>query len=274
MCVLMACDNGARLTTDEIRVSWRNNPDGAGFAFVKPDGRLATFRTLELPTFVEAYERATERYSDRCEFMVHFRFATHGTTDLANVHPFAQDTHTLVAHNGILPTPTTNDGRSDTRTFVQDYLPRLGATWFDNPEMLHLVSEYATGSKLVVLTNNPKAERRMYVVNEQDGHYSDDLTIWFSNSTYCDTRPTRSVSHYAWGRFDEHTPIVAQCELCGACTVMRDEYNDSEICHTCGTCQTCGGDTLDAREDYTCECQTFVPRTHAMDANEFALFHM
>lgn len=269
MCVLMACNVGATLTPNEIRVSWRNNPDGAGFAFVKPDGRLATFRTLELARFEDAYTRATERYSDECEFMVHFRYATHGTTDVTNVHPFAQDRHTLVAHNGILPTPVSDDGRSDTRTFVEDYLPRLGETWFDNAEMMHLVSEYCAGSKLVVTTNNPRAERRTYIVNEDAGHWSMDETIWFSNGSYCDVRP----SLVPFGRWDERTgPDI--CELCGSRAVVEDDANGTEICHACSTCQICGGDVDDERETYACDCRSVTRRAHEMMPTEFALFHM
>lgn len=270
MCVAMYCNVGHTLSDEQIETSWNNNPDGAGFAYVGSDGKLQTFRTMRLDVFRRAYRVATDRHSAASDFVVHFRFATHGTTTIENVHPFHMDGETLVVHNGILPTPTLGDGRSDTATFVQDYLPKLGATWFDVPEMWELVSEYCSGSKLIVLTTNRDAKHGAYIVNESSGHWSDDKGIWFSNGTYCETRTARTF-RYAMP-FDEwdETPVPLQigvCEMCCETAVITDKITRSDVCYACGTCQDCGGD-VDS-ETYPCTCDVRPRSLHQLTMDEF-----
>lgn len=266
MCVAMYCNVGHVLSETQIRTSWQNNPDGAGFAYVDSTGTLQTFRTMKLGAFVNAYRVATERNASRSDFVVHFRLATHGTTDVDNVHPFHMDGQTLVAHNGILPTPTLGDGRSDTATFVQDYLPKLGPTWFDVPEMWELVSEYCVGSKLIILTTNPDAKNGAYIVNESAGHWSDDGGIWFSNGTYCDARPFTlgryALPYDAWTERPETVSALGRCEMCTESAVVFDRITTTDVCYACGTCQECGGD-VDS-ETYACTCDTRTPGVHAM----------
>ncbi len=270
MCVAMYCNVGHVLSETQIRTSWSNNPDGAGFAYVDSNGTPQTFRTMQLAEFLSAYRVATDRNASRSDFVVHFRLATHGKTNVDNVHPFHMDGQTLVAHNGILPTPTLGDGRSDTATFVQDYLPKLGATWFDVPEMWELVSEYCVGSKLIILTTNPDAQRGAYIVNESDGHWSDDGGIWFSNSTYCDARPAKGMRYTlpfdAW----TETPTVsalARCEMCTENAVVTDRITTTDVCYACGTCQECGGD-VDS-DAYPCTCDTLRQSVHTLTHDQW-----
>lgn len=271
MCIAMYCNVGHTLTDAQIRTSWRNNSDGGGFTYVV-DGALQTFRTMVLAEFLDAYRAATNEHAHRSDFAVHFRYATHGTTNLANVHPFEIDTHTNVCHNGILSTPVHNDGRSDTATFVQDYLPALGETWFDVPELWELVSEYCVGSKLIVMTTHPNAKRGAYIVNESDGHWSDDGGIWFSNSTYCDARSTFFGRYAPWDAWDDAptNATLGICEMCLSAAVVSDRITGTYVCYACGTCQECGGD-VDAGP-YACACDTRHgnARTHAMTLDEWA----
>lgn len=263
MCIAIYCNVGHTLSETEIRTSWSNNPDGAGFAYVGMDGTLQTFRTMSLNAFVDEYQSVTGEHATRSDFVVHFRLATHGTTDVDNVHPFYQDEQTLVVHNGILSTPTLGDGRSDTATFVQDYLPKLGATWMDVPEMWELVSEYCSGSKLIVMTVNPNAECNAYIVNEADGHWSDDGGIWYSNGTYCNARASWPNLR-SWDQWTETSPVdtLARCEMCTECAVVTDRVTGTDVCYACGTCQECGGD-VDGPA-YACTCDTRPRSSHAM----------
>lgn len=281
MCIAIYCNVGHVLSDDQIRTSWRNNSDGGGFTYVA-DGALQTFRTMDVSEFVDAYRLATDAHAHRSDFAVHFRYATHGTTNVANVHPFPMDAHTNVCHNGILSTPVKGDGRSDTSTFVSDYLPLLGATWFDVPELWEMVSEYCAGSKLIVMTTHPDAQRGAYIVNESDGHWSDDGGMWFSNATYCDARPPKT-GRYAlpWDAWSNaHTsPTLGVCEMCMDASVVADRVTGTDVCYSCGTCQECGGD-VDS-DVYACECDTGAMasdvsfpewnamRTHAMTLDQW-----
>jgi len=261
MCLAIYQPIGARITHEEMSTAWANNPDGAGFTYVA-DGSLVTYRTRKLSKLIGAYDDAVAAFGDASHFMVHFRYATHGTTNLNNVHPFAQDEHTMVIHNGILPTPTLGDGRSDTATFVQDYLPRLGATWFDDPHMVHMVSEYCAGSKLVVMTTHPDAKYGAYIINEPDGVW-DDRGMWFSNQTHCATRSFTSSGWSTPSLTNLASEALARCTWCGADAVDNDPITDRCVCYSCGACATCGWDV-----DSDCDC-TLLVSLHTMTNDQW-----
>lgn len=270
MCIAIYQPIGATLTDQELRTAWANNPDGAGFAYVD-GGRIITYRTMHLAKLIRAYRRAINEHGHASHFMVHFRLATHGTTTIANVHPFAQDRHTIVVHNGILPTPTLGDGRSDTATFVEDYLPRLGATWFEDARMRHMVGEYCTGSKLIVMTTHPDATHGAYIINEDAGIW-DDRGMWFSNRSHEACRVP-----YSWARSIEQTKpspddededawlMGALCPLCDEDAVDNDPITGALVCFACYSCVYCGW------EHDQCVCATRILTTHTMTTSQWEM---
>ena len=270
MCIAIYQPRNVCLSDEELRTAWSNNPDGAGFAYVS-DGRIVTYRTMHLRKLMRAYRDAVANHGASSHMMVHFRLATHGTTTIDNVHPFAQDAHTMIVHNGILPTPTIADGRSDTATFVQDYLPRLGATWFDDERLHHMVSEYCAGSKLIVMTTNPDANYGAYIINERTGHW-DHRGMWFSNRSHeaCSVR-TRS-----WGgprptidEDDDAWLVGALCPLCDADAVDNDPITGALVCFDCYSCVSCGWEA----DQCACVQTPRAPRLHTITDTQWASTH-
>ena len=121
--------------------------------------------------------------------MWHARYATHGVKNETNCHPFkvgnSSGYDTYLAHNGVLDISIhKQDKRSDTRVFAEDTLPLLGgAPALDDDNIFTIISSWARGSKIAIMTNDPRCKYRMYLINENAGTW-DDNGIWWSNSSH------------------------------------------------------------------------------------------
>lgn len=126
----------------------------------------------------------------------HSRIATHGVKNESNCHPFrvGGDRLTYLAHNGVLSVSQfKDDPRSDTRVFAEEVFPAMGGvTALDNPTIFDMLCDWARGSKVVVLTIDPRAEKNIYIINEKSGSW-DDNDIWWSNTRH------RPLPKYEWG---------------------------------------------------------------------------
>lgn len=255
MCIAIYCGADHTLTESELRRGWSANPDGGGFAYVDRFGALTTYRTMELESYLSAYDEAKDR-NPGSAFSVHMRIATSGTVSKRNVHPFRQDRATAWIHNGILPTRPIGK-RSDTAVFVEDYLPQLGSLWMDNPYLVSIVEEYCAGSKLVGITTNPKAAERAYIINEADGFWSG--SVWYSNRS-CEAPSAKYVS--AW-RIPSASGADDVCLLCDSEQVVAYDARRGLVCMDCLACQGCGEDFSD------CDCDR-----NTYDAGSLRLFAM
>lgn len=225
---------------DEIDLAWSNNPDGAGFSYVSPSGKLEVYRTLELKKLHRAYYRALNDGMLDTGHAVHFRYATHGLKTIVNVHPLRVNKTTVVIHNGVLPVPY-EAKRSDTAVFAEDYLAALPPTWFDDAALFDLVESYTVGSKLVVVTNHQKRNHDFYIVNEPSGHWDSDGR-WFSNSSYRPYQRTLTIG----------SKTNRLCELCSHGLLVVDYERSTVYCEACDTCQNCYDDHA------TCGCGSKV----------------
>lgn len=261
MCVAIYCEERHVLTEAELRTGWDSNPDGGGFAYISRSGALSVFRTMDLGNFLRAYDEASDR-NPQSPFAVHMRIATSGSIAKRNCHPFRQDGGTAWIHNGILPTKPIGK-RSDTAVFVEDYLPQLGSLWMDNPYLVSIVEEYCSGSKLVGLTTNPKAQERAYIINEADGFWNG--TAWYSNRSCEVSRASVALfSGSAWSVPSESGSDDA-CLLCDSIQVVAYDPQQGRICMDCLTCQGCG-------EDYDdCQCLRTkeAPQLFAMTEGQY-----
>ena len=194
----------------------------------------------------------------------HARFATHGSTTLDNCHPFyvGKDGLTVLAHNGVLPTEELKgDLRSDTRIFAEDILARIGGvTALDNPQIYNMLEDFSTGSKIAVLTVDPRAKYDIYLLHENKGKV-DDTGVWWSNDScdlnyYAKPAPMKYNGYYdsewatAWG-MDSYTPRSSksspqvlddsklQCEMCMALLDADELESTDYLCVFCESCQLC-----------------------------------
>ena len=200
MCIIAAKAKGVKMpSTTTIENMWFNNPDGAGFMYVK-DGKVCIEKGfMKLSDLESALERVNEKTNlEETSVVLHFRIATHGGVLPANTHPFPVSssigmlqklrcTASLgVAHNGIIDI-TPRKGISDTMEYVATQLAPLYKgvpEFYLNPHLMEMVDNAIT-SKLAIM--NGKGE--IYTI----GKFEEEDGILYSNTTY--------KTYYLYGKF-------------------------------------------------------------------------
>ena len=260
MCLAIYQPCGVTIPESHLLEGFKNNPHGAGFMYFDETGKVQTYKSMHYDSFIDEYEAAWAMHGEHSPFAVHFRWATHGTTDINNVHPFKMNEHVAVLHNGIIDCLIADKKMSDTAAFVRDYLGAMPRNWQDNEFLLDLVEDYTRGSKLVILTSDPEAKFSAYIVNEQLGHWADG--VWYSNTSYSCAKPRGFVTYnsaQASAQVFEQDSFyeIDSCQMCGEESVLDD------ICYTCESCQLCWM----TEEECKCDERTEL---HAMTAEQFA----
>lgn len=284
MCLLVVCKPKAIPKREDLHAGACANPHGYGFAMII-DGKIFRYRTMSAKKAVNKFISMREQHPHGYA-MWHARYATHGVKNEANCHPFqvGDDEDTYLAHNGVLDTfIEKHDKRSDTRVFAEDTLPKLGGiSALEDENIYRMIESWATGSKIAVLTVNPKAQYQMYLINESLGHW-DEHGVWWSNSSY--KRSTYSTHTYYKAtptapstRDDDYeveqayyNELLSQSfedeaitiDMCPSCQALIDVDLSAEVCQYCDTCMSC----LSTWQD----CMCYIPpsaRKYAKD-NDF-----
>jgi predicted glutamine amidotransferase len=168
-----------------------SNPDGIGFMYGSTKGLKVT-KTLpknlgDATAFIQRIP------NDDREIAIHFRWTTHGKTDMVNCHPYdVIPGYIAMMHNGILHTGNAADkDKSDTWHFINDYLHSAVSS---SPDLVYdagfvsMMEEFIGNNRFVFMNG----EGRMQHVNFDQGIEHDDL--WFSN-TYA-WSPSRLIPSY------------------------------------------------------------------------------
>lgn len=252
MCMLCVVPPNVLPSKDKLIASALNNPHGFGFAIVVPqDKYIISERSMNADESINRFLELRARYPEGYALW-HARYATHGSNTVENCHPFAVggDPSTYLAHNGILPVlEYENMDWSDTRIFAEDILPQMGGVKaLDNPQLLNMIEDFTTGSKLCVLTVDPVAEHQCYIVHEEKG-WKDDTGVWWSNTTCYLPEPTRKSGYSSWGYMDDYTgwstkdAKAEEYDTCLGCEAIIDYWELEKtgmVCDFCGTCNDCG----------------------------------
>lgn len=258
MCLLVVCKPNSTPSRQDLHNGACSNPHGYGFAIVA-DGKIITERSMSAKKSIRRFLQLREQYPDGYA-MWHARYATHGVKNEQNCHPFqvGDDTQTYLAHNGVLDTfIEQGDKRSDTRVFAEDTLPKLGGVSALNDENIYrMVSSWASGSKIAILSVNPDAEYQLYLINEKSGTW-DDNGVWWSNSSYKRTtydytpsvRQSNSIVGYSdddvtyWEKQEAYynlyatdPTIVDMCPMCDAMISLDESETTCEFCASCLAC--------------------------------------
>ena len=167
------------------------NPDGIGVMYSTAKG-LKVVKTLP-KNINDANAFIKKLPTDDREIAIHFRWTTHGDTDLLNCHPYDVVTgYVAMMHNGVLHTGNAADKtKSDTWHFINDYLKEAV---HDSPNLVHtkgfltMLADFIGDNRFVFMDG----EGRMSHVNYDQGIEHDGL--WFSN-TYA-WKPATLIPHY------------------------------------------------------------------------------
>lgn len=201
MCLIIAQHkNTARVTVARLSNAFRANDDGAGVAYVGPDGKVCNEKPFHsLATLLEYYEWVHDTHGKDSPILLHMRIATHGNISERNTHPhWIARMHAVLAHNGVLRIDIPKGSPdSDTAAFCDRYLADIP------PERLHhkkrrekLGRLIGTANKFAILVNTGD----LYVINESAGHW--DRGVWYSNHSYEGARMyTGRVSDDEWDAY-------------------------------------------------------------------------
>lgn len=242
MCLLTFSPEGVHPDAERLWNASINNPHGFGFAVRTPSG-IVRSRGMDFERVYDNYVATLKRHHG--ESMFHLRWATHGTVNKANCHPFyvGADRDTMLGHNGIIPIEIPQgDARSDTRYFSEVLMPKSGGVaMMDNAEYVSKLEKVIGASKLVILTNNADAQRPFYIVNEQMGHWDSDS--WWSNYSYEKYKPIASTPRYlpSDDLYLDDWSFILPCPLCDV-DITINEAKGETCCPTCDICLLCEED--------------------------------
>jgi len=242
MCLLIAITKGGEVTDSQLEYAAINNPDGFGWA-VHTGEHLIRFRSMDIDEAITEWRFIRKFYPDALGLW-HLRWATHGTVDLSNCHPFeiGHDARMMVAHNGVLPIKA-DKGRSDTRILAEDKLDAIDPTWIDDPTMIDSLESYLGGSKLVILSSHPRTRKDLYILNESFGDWEDG--VWFSNGSYKPSKKVELPMNFDTDLSDAvlHGMEAVTCDTC-ECEFLidLDDEHTEQKCPECGSCYWCGAD--------------------------------
>ena len=249
MCLLMVCLPGMHPERELLENACANNPDGYSFAVHQGD-HIVTARSMKSDRLLDRFYTELDK-SPTAFGTFHARISTHGATTLDNNHSFRVGGRgdIVLSHNGMLPIPDRGDGRSDTRIFAEDVLPALGVASLDDNYAWSALEDWASGSKIAILSTAPELRDQLYIVNEDLGHWKEN--IWWSNSSY----------EYRWGsKFSFGTGYYGGAGHYSSSTVIgKREYDDYEnglkcfvclhdyteqdyedaVCSSCNSCMDC-----------------------------------
>ena len=255
MCLLVVCEPNSTPKREDLHNGACSNPHGFGFS-IDTGTEIITERSMSARKSIDRFLELREQYPNGYA-MWHARYATHGVKNETNCHPFkvgnSSGYDTYLAHNGVLDISIhKQDKRSDTRVFAEDTLPLLGgAPALDDDNIFTIISSWARGSKIAIMTNDPRCKYRMYLINENAGTW-DDNGIWWSNSshkrtsyttTYLEPDKKADVIPFATSDYfsavdddDYEVEVVDNCLVCEADVVLND---NPYYCPTCNTCFDC-----------------------------------
>lgn len=256
---------------DKLMASAINNPHGFGFAIAIPnENRILVEKSMNPDESINRFLEMRGHYPEGFA-MWHARLATHGSTTIDNCHPFQVDDVglTYLGHNGILPVLEDKTDRSDTRIFAEDVLPAMGGvTALDNEQLYNMIEDFTSGSKVCVITLDPKAEYQCYLIHKEKGTTDESGVWWSNNSCSWDYGRSYTKSHkpysYAWDydydayrttskKNEDDIVEVMECPACGG--VLDTDAEAEGICEYCETC-------FDCASHYT-DCMCYYPSSNS-----------
>jgi predicted glutamine amidotransferase len=214
-----------------------SNPDGAGYMYQDHNSNKVIINKgfMSFDSFITAIENLSNNIDiTASSLVIHFRYATQGSINPANCHPFPITTkikqlqqtnitaNTAIVHNGVIPFCSNYNSKnklSDTQIFIRDYLSKMDNSTLFNPAVLALIKE-STGSKFAIMGNN-----RIELI----GDFIEDQGVYYSNDTYKKTRWYKTLKSKNSKKISMY-PITDYCEYCGQYGYI-DKYNG--LCSQC-----------------------------------------
>ena len=177
MCIAILAKPGKRLTEEQIKQCWKNNSDGAGFAYISNAEMVVVKELKKVKRFIKLYNKH-EAASRNSPMLIHFRVRTHGEISISNTQPIQISNRCTFIHNGVIAAMPDNPVHSDTVMFKNYVLRYMNDGFHTKPKVLTMIERIAGFSKLVFL----HTDGTYSIVQESVGKWEDD--IWYSNESH------------------------------------------------------------------------------------------
>lgn len=124
MCLIIHREKDSEISAEFLENVRSKNPDGWGILYHNRRGQARVVKGLEMSDFWAKF-RAFEKYNSEC--IIHFRYATKGSVNRDNAHPYlvlGGKNPIYLMHNGTISIEGAkkNGKLSDTRIFIRDVL--------------------------------------------------------------------------------------------------------------------------------------------------------
>jgi len=196
MCIMIVQPKGVGKIPDAtLRNCWRGNHDGAGYMFATGGKLIVRKPFFRLRGLLQAYGADYAVYGGLSPFVLHFRWATHGSRTTSNTHPHdvIPDTVALV-HNGILPAAIpVGEDISDTVWFIREYLSGLPVDKLMSRRWKYKLGKVIGPSNKFAMMDY---RGRVSIVNQNMGEW--DSGVWYSNSGYRESLIYAPLTTQAW----------------------------------------------------------------------------
>lgn len=237
MCIAIYKPKSIVIPFSTLNRAFQANSDGAGFA-VRQHNTVTIHKGYM--TF-SAFKTAYRKYAAE-ECLIHFRFATMGTINTENCHPFALPDGSAMIHNGHFAgfgSPLISDTNEWCSTVLSPLVrkyPGIVKNW----AMRELLEQAIGHSKVVILPTSGKA----IILNEHKGFWKDGA--WFSAKVPSKAELLYETRYYSSLFKGKNTPSKHEAPLareddptlCSVCQETLQGYDTMgyyRMCDYCGS---------------------------------------
>lgn len=181
MCLIFLKPKNAKnyLTYERFCNALENNPHSIGIVFRNDKG------IIEIRRYVNPEKGKKEIYdiiADKKEFAIHFRYTTHGGTNLYNCHPFIVNKDLCLMHNGVMSDfghidESKSDTRAFTEYFLRPYIEQEGIGVIKDKQFIEDVGKVVGSYNKILLIDK---DFNWSIINESSGIWKEGC--WMSNS--------------------------------------------------------------------------------------------
>lgn len=255
MCLIVVKPKGSKLNESLIPEWYQRNPHGAGLMYLQNDKRVRILKgamnVTQIYQYLDIARKQTGKSLTDINLVLHLRFATDGSVNPSNCHPFPvthdekimASTHVIadvgLAHNGVISDLSTYrrttkktklaDDKTDTQRFIEKYLVEMKHQEYRSLGVRKLIRVY-TNSKFAIMDS-----KGILTI----GDFIKDEGCLYSNTGYKPYRPepirtyTPATVSDNWNKWYQKS---VKCVVCGQEDEedsMFDYIDGQKICEGC-----------------------------------------